>query len=169
MIKPYIADIITLSRIIGSIDLLSLPVFSKEFYVIYTYCGLSDALDGFVARKLKTESKLGSVLDSMSDLIFYSVLFFKIWGTLKQVLPGFFFTIIWTIFGIRVSCYAYVYAKEKKFASEHFILNKATGLLLFILPYIIKTSFFVYYAALVCLIAFVAAIYEYRFHLLGKK
>lgn len=169
MIKPYIADIITLSRIIGSIDLLSTPVFSKEFFVIYTYCGISDALDGFVARRLKTESKLGSVLDSMSDLIFYSVLFYKIWGTLNEVLPAFFFTIIWTIFGIRVSCYAYVYAKEKKFASEHFILNKVTGLLLFVMPYIIKTSFFVYYAALICLVAFIAAIYEYRFHLTGKK
>ena len=169
MLKPYIADIITLTRIIGSIDLLSTKVFTKEFFVIYTYCGISDALDGFVARKLKTESKLGSVLDSISDLIFYSMLFYKIWPTLTQVLPGFFFTIIWTIFGIRVSCYAYVYAKEKKFASEHFKLNKITGLMLFILPYIIKTSFFVYYAALVCFVAFIAAIYEYRFHLTGKK
>lgn len=169
MLRPYIADIITLTRIIGSIDLLSTKVFTKEFFVIYTYCGISDALDGFVARKLKTESKLGSVLDSISDLIFYSMLFYKIWPTLKDVLPAFFFTIIWTIFGIRVSCYAYVYAKEKKFASEHFKLNKITGLMLFVLPYIIKTNFFVYYAAVVCLVAFIAAIYEYRFHLTGKK
>lgn len=169
MLRPYIADIITLTRIIGSIDLLSTKVFTKEFFVIYTYCGISDALDGFVARKLKTESKLGSVLDSISDLIFYSMLFYKIWPTLKDVLPAFFFTIIWTIFGIRVSCYAYVYAKEKKFASEHFKLNKITGLMLFVLPYIIKTDFFVYYAAVVCLVAFIAAIYEYRFHLTGKK
>lgn len=169
MLRPYIADIITLTRIIGSIDLLSTKVFTKEFFVIYTYCGISDALDGFVARKLKTESKLGSVLDSISDLIFYSMLFYKIWPTLKDVLPAFFFTIIWTIFGIRVSCYAYVYAKEKKFASEHFKLNKITGLMLFVLPYIVKTDFFVYYAAVVCLVAFIAAIYEYRFHLTGKK
>lgn len=169
MLRPYIADIITLTRIIGSIDLLSTKVFTKEFFVIYTYCGISDALDGFVARKLKTESKLGSVLDSISDLIFYSMLFYKIWPTLKDVLPAFFFTIIWTIFGIRVSCYAYVYAKEKKFASEHFKLNKITGLMLFVLPYIVKTDFFVYYAAIVCLVAFIAAIYEYRFHLTGKK
>ena len=38
----------------------------------------------------------------------------------------------------------YVYAKEKKFASEHFKLNKITGLMLFILPYII-----IYLAALI--------------------
>lgn len=169
MLRPYIADIITLTRIIGSIDLLSTNVFSNEFFLIYTYCGISDALDGFVARKLKTESKLGSVLDSISDWIFYSMMFIKIWSALVKALPGFFFTVIWTIFGIRVSCYAYVFAKEKKFASEHFILNKVTGLLLFVIPYIINKSFFVYYAALVCLVAFIAAIYEYRFHLTGKK
>lgn len=169
MLKPYLADIITLTRIVGSLNLMASPTFSTSFFVIYTYCGISDALDGFVARMLKTESKLGSMLDSVSDLIFYSMLFYKIWPALNEVLPDFFFTIIWTIFGIRVSCYTYVFVKDKKFASEHFLLNKVTGLLIFVLPYIIKTSYFVYYAAIVCLVAFIAAIYEYRFHLIGKK
>lgn len=169
MIRPYIADIITLTRIVGSIDLLSTPIFSKEFFVLYTYCGISDALDGFVARRLKTESKLGSMLDSVSDLTFYSVLLFKIWPTLHDVLPNFFFTIIWTIFGVRLSCYAYVLVKEKRFASEHFILNKLTGLLLFFTPYIINTSFFIYYVAILLIVAIAAALYEYRYHLVGKK
>lgn len=169
MLRPHIANIITLTRIIGSIDLISMPAFSKEFFAIYTYCGISDALDGFVARKLKTESKLGSILDSISDLIFYSMLLFKIWPTLHEVLPNFFFTIIWTIFGIRLSCYMYVLAKEKKFASEHSIFNKATGLMLFFAPYIINTSFFIYYVAALLLLAIVAALYEYRYHLTGKK
>lgn len=169
MFKMYIADIITLSRIIGSINLLSMPILSTEFVVIYTYCGISDALDGYVARKLKTESKLGSILDTVSDLIFYSVLMYKIWPLLCEILPPYFFTIIWTIFGVRVACYMYVFAKDKMIASEHFVLNKATGFLMFLMPYLINTKVFIYYAILILVVASVAALYEFRYHLTGKK
>lgn len=165
----YIADIITLSRIVGSIVLMSLSIHSPEFIIIYTYCGISDALDGFIARKLKTDSKFGALLDSISDIVFYSVLMYKIWPVLNELLPPYFFIIIWTIFGVRVSCYMYVFAKEKKFAAEHFLLNKVTGLLLFLMPYLFKTDFFVIYCAIILVVASVAALYEYRFHLTGKK
>lgn len=148
---------------------MSMPVLSTEFIIIYTYCGISDALDGYVARKLKTESKLGSVLDTVSDLIFYTVLMYKVWPILEEVLPDYFFTIIWTIFGIRVACYMYVFAKDKTIASEHFTLNKATGLLMFLIPYLIKTDYFIHYAVLILIVATVAALYEFRYHLTGKK
>jgi len=167
-IKPHLANIITLCRMVGSITLCSFKGLTPGFIGVYTFCGITDALDGFVARKLHTESKLGSKLDSISDLLFYTVMMLKIWPILKRILPDFVFVIIFTILGVRVACYAFVFARDKKLASEHFLLNKVTGLLLFILPYLLKWDGFLYYALVVCLIALIAATYEFYFHLTKK-
>ncbi|MBQ1314269.1 MAG: CDP-alcohol phosphatidyltransferase family protein, partial [Clostridia bacterium] len=52
------ANTITFFRIAASIVLLFCPVFSPAFYVFYIAAGLSDMLDGFMARKTDTASEL---------------------------------------------------------------------------------------------------------------
>ena len=61
-----LANYISVSRIIMSIMLLITKTFSTTFYIIYIYCGISDMLDGFIARKTKNESKIGAGLDSIA-------------------------------------------------------------------------------------------------------
>ena len=73
-----IANFISISRAIMSIMLLIPETFSIAFYVVYIYCGISDMLDGFIARKSKNESKIGARLDSISDIIFVIVAMIKI-------------------------------------------------------------------------------------------
>ena len=70
-----IADTITSVRIAASLLLLFLPLHSVGFFAIYTLTGLSDALDGWLARKTGTASDFGARLDSIADLLFYAVLF----------------------------------------------------------------------------------------------
>lgn len=166
--KKHIANIITLIRLVGAINLLSLKVGSKPFIIVYTICGMTDALDGFVARKLHIESELGKKLDSISDLAFFSVLMYKIYPILIEILPEYMMNAIWTIVGIRLACYAFVFVRDKKLASEHFILNKATGLLMYFIPYLIQNEYFKYYGLLIVVVAFVAAIHEFKFHLTNK-
>ena len=48
------ANTITLFRMAAGIVLLFCPVFSPAFFVLYIAAGLSDMLDGFVARKTDT-------------------------------------------------------------------------------------------------------------------
>lgn len=163
--KKHIANIITLVRLVGAINLLSIKVGTTLFLVIYTISGLTDGIDGFVARKLHTESELGKKLDSVSDLAFFSVLMYKVYPILLEVLPAYMMNLIWTIAGIRVACYVFVFVRDKKLASEHFILNKATGLLMFSIPFFILQNYFKYYALVIIVVAFVAAVYEFRFHL----
>ncbi len=67
------ANTITFFRIAAGIALLFCPVFSPAFYVFYIAAGLSDMLDGFVARKTDTVSKLGARLDTMADFVFVVV------------------------------------------------------------------------------------------------
>ena len=52
--KKNLANIITTTRLIGTIALLFTEPLSKAFYAIYIWCGFSDILDGFVARKTNT-------------------------------------------------------------------------------------------------------------------
>ena len=47
----HIANIITGCRIICSVLLLFIPLFSVGFYVVYLLCGISDMVDGVVERQ----------------------------------------------------------------------------------------------------------------------
>ena len=50
-----------------------LPVFSPIFYVLYLIAGLSDMVDGIIARKTDSVSEFGQRLDGVVDFVFVSV------------------------------------------------------------------------------------------------
>ena len=54
--KKHIANIITSCRILCSIIMMFFPVFSVMFYIMYLLCGLTDMIDGTIARKTNTAS-----------------------------------------------------------------------------------------------------------------
>ena len=154
----HIANILTSCRILGSILLLFFPAFSLAFYVTYLLCGFSDMIDGTIARKTHNTSNLGSQLDTVADLVFVAASLIKLLSTLH--LPGWLW--IWgsVIAVIKISTIIGGYVSKKQFIALHTILNKATGLLLFLLP--LTTSFLElnYTATVVCSVATVSAIHE---------
>ena len=62
-----LANRITICRILCSIALLFFPAFSPAFYVLYITAGISDMVDGWVARRTHTTSELGAKLDTIAD------------------------------------------------------------------------------------------------------
>ena len=86
-----IANIITGVRILGSVVLLPLSVFTMEFNIIYLLCGLSDMIDGTIARRTNSVSEFGSKLDTVADFIFVIVVMIK----LLPVIPIPYWTLIW--------------------------------------------------------------------------
>lgn len=72
------ANILTLSRIGLALILLSPPAFSAFFMVLYVLAGLTDMLDGFIARKAGTVSETGARLDTIADLVFTSACLAKL-------------------------------------------------------------------------------------------
>ena len=46
-------------RILGTASLLFIEPLSDPFLIVYTLSGITDVLDGFIARKMKTTSELG--------------------------------------------------------------------------------------------------------------
>lgn len=160
MIKKNAANIITSTRIISTIIMIFMPVFSMGFFVSYTYAGISDVADGYVARKFKLTSDFGAKLDSVADLLFYISMMLKILPYLIQYLPSYVMITIYSVFALRVVLYAYVWFTRKRFLSNHTYFNKATGFLLFFVPYLIRAKFFPLYAGAICTVAIIAGWYE---------
>jgi CDP-diacylglycerol---glycerol-3-phosphate 3-phosphatidyltransferase len=68
-----LANIITTSRLIFSAWLIVLAIWSQSLFSMFALvilCGVTDFLDGFVARRYNIESKIGGFLDRMADKIF---------------------------------------------------------------------------------------------------
>ena len=153
-----VANYITISRIIMSIILAISETFSFPFYIIYIYCGISDMLDGFIARKSKNESKLGARLDSVSDIIFVIVAMIKILPILNLTNE----IIIWIVFivFIKIVNVACSYIFYKKIVLPHTIANKITGFILFITPFIIVNTNPIIFQIIICSIATFAAVQE---------
>ena len=154
----HIANIITCCRILGSILLLFFPAFSVAFYIIYLLCGFSDMIDGTIARKANSTGKFGSRLDTIADLVFVSVSLLKLLPTIH--IPGWLW--IWgdAIAVIKISNIIWGYVSKKQFISLHTIMNKVTGLLLFLLPLTISFVELKYSSIVVCSIATFAALQE---------
>ena len=72
-LQKNIPNIITISRIISLI--LGFVFFIKNKIIVslifYIYGAISDALDGYFARKLSAYSKFGQYLDAISDKLYF--------------------------------------------------------------------------------------------------
>ena len=152
------ANAISIFRIAASIVLLFCPVFSPPFYACYIMAGLSDMLDGFVARKTNTASRFGAKLDTIADYVFVIVCLIKLLPVIR--IPIWLY--VWTgiIAFIKVVNIISGFAVQKTFMAVHSAMNKATGVLLFLLPLTIPALPLKYFAIVVCAAATFAVIQE---------
>ena len=165
--KKQIANIITSSRILCAICLLFCPVFSIAFYILYVFCGITDMIDGTVARKTNTVSALGSKLDSVADYIFVAVCLIKLLPVLS--IPTWLWIWIGLIAIIKVVNIISGYIIWKEIVAKHTILNKITGALLFILPLTSSIVDIKYSGGPICAIATIAAVQEGHLIRIGDK
>lgn len=126
------ANSLTILRIIFSPLLLFHPPLSPAFDILYILLGLTDILDGFIERKTKTTSKLGSILDSIGDIVLCVSSFTAIYPHLQ--LNAYFTILIAIIFTLRVVNIRVAFIKEKKLILLHIVPNKATGFLFYLFP-----------------------------------
>jgi CDP-diacylglycerol--glycerol-3-phosphate 3-phosphatidyltransferase len=155
------ANTITFFRIAASVLLFFCPVFFPAFYVFYIAAGLSDMLDGFVARKTDTASKLGARLDTIADFVLVVVCLIKLLPILS--IPSWLYVWIGIIAFIKVVNIISGFAVQKRFAAVHSDTNKVVGALLFLLPLTIHAVPIKYFAIVVCAVATFAAIQEGHF------
>lgn len=126
----HLPNIITALRFLGAICLLFLVVRSVGFWAIYFACGISDMLDGFLARKLNAATPFGAVLDSVADFCFVVCCCCKLIPVLEFPLWMWIWCGMIAIIKLMNQAFALVLFKRCIFL--HSIANKATGLLLFV-------------------------------------
>jgi len=162
-------NLITCSRIAMSPFLFSFEPLSFGFYALYSICGLSDVLDGAIARCFDMKSPIGAKLDSIADLLFYSCMTLSLWDCLTATLPVELWWMLALILCLRAVSYVIAAVKYRKFSSVHSYLNKATGFCVFLIPYMCKFEFFCLYCFLVGFLAIVASCEEIFIHVkMGK-
>ena len=153
-----IANYITLGRILLTICLFFTSPLSAMFYILYVVCGISDMVDGILARKLKVQSNFGARFDTIADGLFLVVVIYKILPVIELKLE----IIIWcvVIALIKILAVAIVCIKHNTFGSIHTYMNKITGFALFMVPLLLKIVDLKILLSIVCTIALVAAIEE---------
>lgn len=164
-----IPNSITMIRILGTVCLLAAEPLSAAFYVIYTVCGISDVLDGFIARTTKKATEFGAKLDSAADLFFYAVMVLKLRSFLWKQLPKKIWLFVGVVLLLRVCSYTLAAWKYHRFSSQHTYLNKLTGAAMFVLPYVIAGAFAVTCSFVICGIAMAAALEELCIHISSKE
>ncbi|MDO4500273.1 MAG: CDP-alcohol phosphatidyltransferase family protein [Erysipelotrichaceae bacterium] len=171
MRKEYVSlpNAITSFRIIGAILIIFIDPKTASFFMVYALAGLSDAIDGFVARKTNSVSEFGSKLDSVADLLFYSIMFFKMLPYLKESLSHEIWYCVGIIFIMRIIVYLVVAIRNKEFHSPHTYLNKASGFMMYLLPFVTFTKYIPSYAWALIGICAVAAIDEVLIILFKKN
>lgn len=164
-----IPNCITASRIVGAILLIFMKPFSVAFYIIYSLCGFSDAVDGAVARATNKTSEFGAKLDSVADIFFNAVLLLKIFPFLWTNLPRIIWFFVACIIVIRLAAYTVAFIKYKRFASTHTYANKLTGAALYCVPYLVKLLDVVGVCSTVCVIAGFASAEELIIHIRSRE
>lgn len=160
MLKKNLANLITITRIIATVVFLFLKVLTKPFYMVYIWCGLSDVLDGFVARSTGTASSFGSKLDTVSDLLFYSAMLYKIWPYLHSNTPVYVPILINAIIFYRILLYIAGGFIKKTLVSRHTYINKFTGLIMFFLPFMAESRYLTAYCLFNLVLGYAASINE---------
>ena len=125
-----IPNIISALRILGAIGLLFINPVSVAFWVIYGLCGISDMLDGYLARKLQAQTKTGAVLDSVADLCLVICCAIRLIPVMQ--IPTWLWIWAGIIAAIKLVNQVSALVVFKHFCFPHTMANKLTGLLLFL-------------------------------------
>jgi len=129
----YIPNILSISRIVASILLLFFFDNLKAFIPLYLFAGISDILDGFLARRFKVESSSGARLDSIGDTFFFIILLVYLFIAQQDIMLRYIIPII-AIAAVKLSSILIGLIKFRKLTMLHTIANKATGLLVYLIP-----------------------------------
>ena len=153
-----IPNLLSMSRIVLCLPLLLVDAMTLPFWTLYVIAGLTDMLDGFLARRWGVESKFGVRLDSLADFMLVLAVGYKLFPYMK--LP----TALWMMIGlialVKTVNAISSYVVKHKIEFLHTKVNKLTGFLLFIGMMTVGQSYFIPVAWVIACIALFAAIQE---------
>ncbi len=159
-------DILSLSRMVGSVLLLFTTPLSLLFLSIYAYCCITDVLDGFLARHCGTENRTGQILDSTADIVLTVCLL----ACLIPFLPWEAWMITWiaVIAVIRIVSLGIGVARFGQIALLHTYGNKMSAFLRYMAPFFLTMVDLGDMMLVLCLITTVTSIEDLAINLSSK-
>ncbi len=160
----YLPNLISIMRIFLTILMIPFAGHIQIFFTLYLLSGLSDVLDGYIARKTGTQSQFGAKLDSFADLIMFTAI---IWSLIE--FHGDFIIKSRPLFSgvlvIRIANLLLAWWKYRRFVILHSWGNKATGILVFLAPFLLYFFHSTLTVKLILEFAVLAAVEEGIIHL----
>ena len=153
-----IPNFLSASRIALCLPLLLVDAMTLPFWVLYLIAGLTDILDGFLARRWGVERKFGARLDGLADFVFVLAVGYKLFPWLK--LPAALWIMIGLIALVKIVNAISAYVVKRRIEFLHTKANKLTGFLLFVSMMAVGQSYFIPVAWMIACIALFAAIQE---------
>ena len=126
----HIPNIITILRFLGAACLLLCNPTGAAFWIINGLCGVSDMADGYLARRLHAESKLGAILDSVADICFVACCAIRLLPVFQ--IPTWLWIWAGVIVIVKIINQISALVVHKHLCFPHTTANKLTGLLLFL-------------------------------------
>ncbi|MCL2764666.1 MAG: CDP-alcohol phosphatidyltransferase family protein [Treponema sp.] len=126
-----IPNLLSLLRFILSFSLLFIWDIKYLLFSIILLCGLTDIIDGFIAKKLNQKTVIGAWLDSIADFTFYIILTLCALFYESDILMELKYYVI-IITSIKIISIIICLIKYRKFGFLHTLGNKITGIILFI-------------------------------------
>ena len=123
-------------------------------------------IDGTIARKTNTVTEFGARFDTAADFVFVVVCLIKLLPVISMPL----WLCVWIamIALIKIINIISGYIVQQKLVAVHSVMNKVTGVLLFILPLTFSIIPLIYSAIPVCAVATLAAVQEGHFIRTGR-
>lgn len=162
----HVPNIVSAARIVFALLLFLARPFSLAFMAIYLVCGVSDIIDGYLARRYDCMSRLGARIDSVGDLVMVISASVMLFPAIRPPVP----VMMWVlaIAVVRVAALVASYIRNRSVLSIHTYANKAAGISIFLYPFLFCLSRSVMLQYLICLVASAAALEELLIHLLGR-
>lgn len=154
------ANLLTCLRIALSLVLLFVPPLGGWFLLVYSLCGVTDMLDGPVARRTRSAGPTGARLDSLADLVFMAAALLTLLPVLWPLLPR--WCLVWAggVALVKLAAYAVGGIRFRRPAALHTVLNKCAGGSLFCVPYVYLLGGIRLTAILCCALTAAAAMEE---------
>ena len=155
-----IPDMLSFSRMGLALILLLTEPLSLPFLVIFSVCGITDILDGYLARRLDACYEHGHTLDSLSDAVLAVIMLYCI----IPVLAWENWMILWiaAIAAVRLVALGIGSGRFGRPAFVHTYLNKLAGAMLFFTPFLLILIGVLATVAIVCSVTSVSAV-EYLY------
>ncbi len=128
-------NILSSLRILGAIAIIFLKPLSLPFFIVYGVAGITDVLDGFIARKFNLQSRIGSVIDSIADWSLLLIMAIRVLPYLLGILEWWNWVIILVPFVFHMTAYVVCFIKFRCFSSVHTFMNKLMSAVIFLYPF----------------------------------